>query len=182
MRGRTDRRRRLPATLAGALSLADRERPLRWAPCRHGCRLVATAHGLWEWPAGSPPVRHCWRTIEEVRCSPTALTVRPAPQSDPVCAHILEPANELVDLVRALDAGSRLVDLAFTLPSGSRLRVEARTCRFEGTLGWTSQLHAGPGADPAADAALARTLVTRARREYGTVGGGSQADGPIRAG
>lgn len=168
--------RRLPAEFARAVPFAHRERPLCWARCRSGCVLVATAHGLWEWPDGGSPVRHCWRAIEVVRCSPGALTVRsalpsePLP-SEPVCEHVFEPAGELPELVQVLEAGSRPVELAFTLPSGSRLRIRARTCRFEGSLVWTTRLRDVPGADPAADAQLTRGLVLRARQEYGGLQG-----------
>ena len=44
----------------------------------------------------------------------------------------------LTDLVRALDAGSRHMELASTLPTGRRVRIAARSCRFEGTLVWTT--------------------------------------------
>ncbi len=172
-------RRQLPNALAAALPFEPRERVLSWAICRSGCRLVATAHGLWEWPLDDParngpvpndPVRRCWRTISDVRGAADTLTVHSESQQ-PVCHHRFAPGSELPDLVRALVAGSRLVDLSFTLPSGSRLRVQARTCRFEGTLVWSSQLHPRADADDSTDREIARGLMARARQEYGTVHG-----------
>lgn len=165
------RTRRLPASLAGSLPFEPRERPLSWARCEHGCRLVATTHGLWEWPHKRPPSRHCWRTIDEVSATGAGLAVRTAGQNA-LCRHRVAPENPLPDLVRALDAGSRHLELAFTLPTGSRLQIAARSCRFEGTLVWTSRLDAHSGAEPGADAATARALLRRVRAEYG-VGAGT---------
>jgi len=144
---------------------------LCWARRRGGCWLVATACGLWEWPDGGTPQRHCWCTIDEVRYSAGVLTVRPRPPQEPLRAELLETDSGLAELVRIMEAGSRLVELAFRLPSGSRLQVTARTCRFEGSLVWSTRLDEAAGADPAADANLARALLARARQEYGAIGG-----------
>lgn len=165
------RARRLPASLAGSLPFEPRERALSWARCEHGCRLVATTHGLWEWPHKRPPVRHCWRTIDDVSATGAELAVRAAGREAP-CRHRVAPKSTLPDLVRALDAGSRRLELAFILPTGSRLQIAARSCRFEGTLVWTTRLAAHSDAEPGADAATARALVRRVRAEYG-VGAGT---------
>lgn len=165
------RTRRLPASLAGSLPFERRERTLSWARCEHGCRLVATTHGLWEWPHKRPPVRHCWRAIDDVSASGTELAVRAAGR-EATCRHRVAPRSPLPGLVRALDAGSRRLELAFTLPTGSRLQIAARTCRFEGTLVWTSRLDARSDAEPGADVATARLLMRRVRAEYG-VGAGT---------
>lgn len=161
-------RRRLPEALAGAVALARRERPLPCARCERGCSLVATTHGLWECPRQRPPLRHCWRAIEEVRVAPGRLAVRAAGQPDAACFHVIAAGDELPELVLALDAGSRRLELAFTLRSGNRLRIAARSCQFEGTLVWTSRLDACNGSDPRADAVATRALLARARAEYGT--------------
>lgn len=169
MRGAHRRSRRLPAGIATALPLEPRERTLGWAMCVQGCRLVATTHGLWEWPLSAPPRRHCWRAIDEVRATPGTLTIRPESPQRPGCDHGFAAASTLPGLVTSMASGARLVDLSFTLPSGSGIDVRARTCRFEGTIVWTSRLHSVPGADAGADAAVARGLLARARQEYGTL-------------
>lgn len=161
-------RRRLPIHLATALPFDGRERTLAWDRCEHGCQLVATTHGLWEWPHRRPPLRHCWRSIDGVRLTRDGLSITPSDGGRVACEHVVGTASGLPDLARTLDAGSRLVDFAFTLPSGSRLRVEARTCRFEGGITWASRLDAAPCADATADALIASTLVRRARRDFGT--------------
>lgn len=166
--------RRLPASLAGSLPFECRERTLSWARCESGCRLVATTHGLWEWPHKRPPVRLCWRTIEHVTAAAGALAVN-APGRTVTCRHQVGTRSALPDLVRALDAGSRRLELAFTLPTGSRLRIAARSCRFEGTLVWSTDLRPADGADPGTDARTARGLLRRIRTEYGT-GSGRESD------
>jgi hypothetical protein len=170
MRLRSDRRR-LPIHLATALPFEERERTLAWARCDHGCDLVATNHGLWEWPRKSPPMRHCWRSISDVRARGDRLSVTPAGDGPVACEHVLGTGEGFPDVVVALDAGSRLIDFAFTLPSGSRLRVEGRTCHLEGGISWVSRLDAAPRADAAADALATSTLIRRARSEYGMAGG-----------
>jgi hypothetical protein len=164
---------RLPPALAGSLPFEPRERTLSWARCEHGCHLVATTHGLWEWPQRRPPVRHCWRTIDDVSATGAGLAVRVAGH-EARCRHRVAPRSPLPDLVRAMDAGSRRLELGFTLPTGSRLRIAARSCRFEGSLVWTSFIDAHGDADPDADAATARALLRRVRAEYG-VGAGTAA-------
>lgn len=166
--------RRLPAALAGSLPFERRERPLSWARCEDGCRLVATTHGLWEWPHRRPPVRHCWRMIDAVSRVGAELTVRSS-GGEAACRHRVGHRSALPDLVRTLDAGSRRLELAFTLPTGSRLRIAARSCRFEGTLVWSAELRPVDGADCRSDARTARGLLTRVRAEYGT-GGGRDVD------
>lgn len=165
------RARRLPAWLAGSLPFEPRERTLSWARCASGCQLVATTHGLWEWPRQRPPVRYCWRTIDDVSVTAAELTVRVTGQ-DATCRHQVTPGSALPDLVRSLDAGSRRLELAFTLPTGSRLQVAARSCQFEGTLVWSTHLSPREGADPRIDAGTARGLLRRVRAEYG-VGSGT---------
>lgn len=163
-------RRRLPIRLATALPFERRERSLGWARCAHGCDLVATTHGLWEWPRKRPPVRHCWRSISDMRVRRDGLTVAPAKSSPVACEHLVDAGDGFPELAAALDAGSRLVEFTFTLPSGSRLRVEARTCRFEGGITWISRLDAAPCADAAVDTLVASRLIRRARSDYGMAG------------
>jgi hypothetical protein len=180
MRGLLHRTHRFPDELDRDLPFDPRERPLGWASCTGGCRLVATLHGLWESPSGGSPVRHCWRSIEEIRCVGSTMTVRSAPAVDPLCAHVFSEDSALPDLVHALDTSSRVVDLAFRLPSGATLQVRARTCRYEGSLVWTSRrrqpTEAGAVGEPLgtaareADARETDALLQYAKQEFGTMG------------
>ncbi len=166
-----DMGRRPPVALRRALPLERRERTLLWARCESGCALVVTTHGLWEWPHGQPPARHCWRVIDRIGgASAPGLTVYSAGQTQAHCAHrVSDPAVE--ETVRELDRASRHCTLRFTLPSGSRLAVRARHCAFERVLVWTVDLDAAATADPDADSRATATLLNRARSDYGEASG-----------
>ena len=157
----------LPAALRQELSLAAREGPLGWGSCGGGCSLVVTAHGLWECPPDGPAVRHCWQATE-LHCSTDTMEVRSDPAIDPTCRHVLEASSRLQHLVLALDSGSRLVDLPFRLPSGTTVRLQARSCRYRGTIVWTSYCHLSPDSDAGSDGLAADALLWQAKEEFGT--------------
>lgn len=159
----------LPAELSRQLMLAPGERPLGWGTCGGGCSLVATAHGLWECSSSGPAVRHCWQATE-VRCVGDTMEVRSGPSGDPICPHVMESSSRLPELVRAMDSGSRLVELTFRLPSGTTVLLQARSCRYESTIVWTSRSGGSKVSDAASDTVLADQLLQRARQEFGTTG------------
>lgn len=100
------------------------------------------------------------------------MAVRSGPSADPPRRHIVGGSTRLPDLVHALDSGSRLVELAIRLPSGTTARLRARSCRYQGTIVWTSSCHLSQDSDGASDTLMVDGLLQRAKREFGTAGNG----------
>lgn len=160
-------RTRCPEKIRRGLPLATRERVLSWTACADGCRLVVTSHGLWEWPRRGGPARTCWRDTAVVRDAPGLLTI--GGDDGPLRHHQVPEGHALPVLARTFDRGSRAIDLSFRLPTGGTVRIEARSCAFEGTLVWRSRVAPATDADEAEDRETARLLLVRAREEYGTL-------------
>lgn len=116
---------RCPAVIR-ALPLAPQERALHASECAAGCRLVATRHGLWDWPARGVPTRVCWRAISSISYGAGRLRVRTRDGSAGPCDHRIDPSDGFADLIPVLDRGSLTVDFSVRLSSGRPARVQAR--------------------------------------------------------
>ena len=167
--------RRLPAELARDLPLARRGRVLRWAEGDSDGYLVATVHGFWECPAGTPPAeveRLCWREVGRFHIDADgafSISRGDVFRSGQPGEHIVAgPGSDLPEVIQAMVDTSRLVEQHYRLPTGSRLLITARDCPYERVISWASTIIAADGADPDADAELAQRALARARAEYGS--------------
>lgn len=157
------RQRRMGADLLRELPLDRGERAVSWAACQSDCRLLATTHGLWQWPAGAAPELLCWREVWHARCADGSVTV--ANGAVPLCEHRVNPDSRLPGHVRALVAHSTLFDQLYKLEGGTRIRVAARRCLFADEVRWVARIERSVG-DPA-EAQLAAGVLAAVRAEMG---------------